>query len=452
LDVTAGWEDGGVVDVMGEIVVDVMVDESVGVIDAVGGGLLDEVPLERLEHELVSMAAHLAAGEARWLAWLAVYDRRQGWESWGCRSAAHWLNWKCAMSLAAGRERVRVARALEDLPVTMEAFSQGELSYSKARAITRAATPDSEADLVDLARSCTAAQLDRICGGVVTARNNDDDDVALAKQFASSRSNNDGTSTLTVRLTDDAMRLVVAAIDAKLNEIVCDAASEEGLSRTEVVNQRGGAPALRAQALAAIAVDGGAETTVVFTVPHTATEEGFSPVVERLACDCRVNMAVINDDGTPLSVGRETRVVPKPIRTALELRDHGMCQFPGCASTRGLHAHHVIHWLNGGPTELDNLILLCSFHHHAVHGDPAGSLGLWAVERHHGRFRFRTPGGEIATIGHSRGSVLDLYWYSKERVNGNTRLEPINGDRIKDLSWITTVVLHNEQNRKRRRP
>ena len=147
-------------------------DQAIGEPVDVGGAPFDDMPLERLEHELVSMAAHLAAAEARWLAWLAAYDRRKGWESWGCRSAAHWLNWKCAMSFPAARERVRVARALETLPLTRQAFAEGEMSYSKARAITRAATPDSEPDLVDRARSSTAAQLDRICQGVTTARGN----------------------------------------------------------------------------------------------------------------------------------------------------------------------------------------------------------------------------------------------------------------------------------------
>ncbi|MGA8665275.1 MAG: HNH endonuclease signature motif containing protein, partial [Candidatus Dormiibacterota bacterium] len=69
----------------------------------------------------------------------------------------------------------------------------------------------------------------------------------------------------------------------------------------------------------------------------------------------------------PLSVGRATRTVPAHIRTALHLRDQG-CRFPGCdrppAWTDG---HHVIHWSDGGPTELENLVSLCRPHHRAVH-------------------------------------------------------------------------------------
>ena len=198
---------------------------------------------------------------------------------------------------------------------------------------------------------------------------------------------------MTIRLVDDAAELLVAAIDAKVDEIITDATTDtstdgasdgddRGLSRREVIDQRGGLACLRAQAVTAIVVDGGVETTVMFTTPpHPGPDpdpdpERPGPVLERLACACRVNLSVTDGKGNPLSVGRETRVVPKRIRAALELRDHGMCRFPGCGSTRGLHAHHVIRWLNGGPTELDNLILVCSFHHHTIHD------GGWNVERH----------------------------------------------------------------------
>ena len=71
-------------------------------------------------------------------------------------------------------------------------------------------------------------------------------------------------------------------------------------------------------------------------------------------------------DGTPLDVGRKRRTPPAPLRRALRRRDRG-CRFPGCGSRRFLHAHHVVHWINGGETKLLNLILLCSRHHRLVH-------------------------------------------------------------------------------------
>lgn len=62
-------------------------------------------------------------------------------------------------------------------------------------------------------------------------------------------------------------------------------------------------------------------------------------------------------NGTPIGFGRSTRTVGRRLRRMLERRDHGTCVVPGCGATRGLHAHHVIHWEDGGPTELWNLVL-----------------------------------------------------------------------------------------------
>ena len=70
--------------------------------------------------------------------------------------------------------------------------------------------------------------------------------------------------------------------------------------------------------------------------------------------------------GRPIGAGRATRTVSRRLRRALEHRDRS-CAVPGCGATRGLHAHHIRHWEDGGPTELSNLVLLCPFHHRAHH-------------------------------------------------------------------------------------
>ena len=74
--------------------------------------VLDEVPLERLEEEISGFASRIAAATAAWLVWVAAYDKRQGWCSWGAKSCAHWLNWQCGMSPRTAREHVFVARCL----------------------------------------------------------------------------------------------------------------------------------------------------------------------------------------------------------------------------------------------------------------------------------------------------------------------------------------------------
>src|SRR5438445_10374625 len=110
-----------------------------------------ELPLERLEAEICEGAAHLFAGMARWLLLVGEFDRRNGYERWECRSAAFWLNWHCGISIRTAQEQVRVARALEEFALVAEAFGRGELCYSKVRAITRVATPATEAQLLDWA-------------------------------------------------------------------------------------------------------------------------------------------------------------------------------------------------------------------------------------------------------------------------------------------------------------
>lgn len=86
----------------------------------------------------------------------------------------------------------------------------------------------------------------------------------------------------------------------------------------------------------------------------------------RAACDATVLGVIIDHNSVPLAVGREHRLVTKAQRRALIIRDK-CCQYPGCHRTRHLKAHHRISWLNGGPTDLDNLILLCQWHHTRVH-------------------------------------------------------------------------------------
>jgi hypothetical protein len=90
--------------------------------------------------------------------------------------------------------------------------------------------------------------------------------------------------------------------------------------------------------------------------------------------------------GRVLDVGRRTRTIPPALRLALRHRDHG-CRFPGCG-VRFCQGHHIRHWANGGPTRLDNLTLLCRFHHRAVHEE-----GYRIEPLPDGDLRFRHPNG-----------------------------------------------------------
>ncbi len=108
----------------------------------------------------------------------------------------------------------------------------------------------------------------------------------------------------------------------------------------------------------------------------------------RLACDASVVTLTENDDGEPLDVGRKSRTISAPLRRLLKARDNG-CRFPGCANSRYIDAHHVVHWANGGETKPSNLVSLCRFHHHAVH---EGGFRIEMLDD--GALRFLKPDGE----------------------------------------------------------
>jgi len=86
----------------------------------------------------------------------------------------------------------------------------------------------------------------------------------------------------------------------------------------------------------------------------------------RLACDCRLEITVHDRDDNPIGLGRASRTPSASLVRQLRHRDGG-CTFPGCDSRSFLHAHHIRHWIRGGPTDPDNLVLACPFHHKLVH-------------------------------------------------------------------------------------
>ncbi len=128
-------------------------------------------------------------------------------------------------------------------------------------------------------------------------------------------------------------------------------------------------------------------------------------------------------DGQPIGAGRETRTINRRLRRALEHRDHGTCVVPGCGATRGLHAHHLIHWEDGGATELDNLVLVCPYHHRLHHKrgisltGPASRLVVTdATGRHLTNGSLARPPTtappQVAPHPGPGGARCDWWWYT----------------------------------------
>src|SRR5712664_3747863 len=120
--------------------------------------------LDRLGDEIAELSAHIEAATAQLLDLIREFDARGGWNT-GFRSCAAWLAWRVGLDPGAARERVRVARALGTLPLLARALARGELSYAKVRALTRVATPETDARLVAVGRAGTADHVERLVRG-----------------------------------------------------------------------------------------------------------------------------------------------------------------------------------------------------------------------------------------------------------------------------------------------
>jgi len=357
---------------------------------------------EALGNRISELSAHLNAAKAQLLELIAEFDECGGWADEGCLTCAHWLNWKCGVSTTAAREQVRVARALRELPQIHDAFARGIISYSKVRAMTRVATPDSEEYLLMLAEHGTAAHIERIVRGVRQ--------VHAAQELRRSDARHDARA-LSWNFDDNGMVVVQVRLDPEQGARLIDALQRTvDTMRTErgEDDNSGGPPwpsfaTLRADALLRL-VDGERADTEI--VVHASAEvladdagagcceldDGsvLAPeTARRLACDAGVVRLLEDAHGEPLDVGRKTRSIPPAIRRALNARDRG-CRFPGCDATAHVEGHHIEHWAHGGETKLSNLTSLCRVHHRLVHE------GRFGVEhRGHGVFRFTRPDGEV---------------------------------------------------------
>ncbi len=368
--------------------------------------------IDELAAEICTLTGHINAANHRWLMLIAEFDRRTGWSDGATQSCAHWLNWKCGIAMGAAREKVRVARALENLPKVSAAMASGKLSYSKVREITRVASAATEDTLLMIAEHGTAAHVEKL----VRAFRRCQDAEELSREACQQRNravtyryDDDGSIIITARLPAEAGALVMKALDLVVQELPFLAEDvHAGMPRQVIpIRER------RADALARVAesflahevmeakgtdrhqivVHVAAETLRDRTAGCCELEHGPSMAAEtarRLACDASVMALIENDDGEPLNVGRKTRTISAPLRRVLNARDKG-CRFPGCCNSRYIDAHHVVHWANGGETKPSNLISLCRFHHHAVH---EGGIRIEILDD--GAFRFVKPDG--ATI------------------------------------------------------
>jgi hypothetical protein len=409
---------------------------------ATAGPNEQELPLERLEAEICELAGHLAAATCRFLVLVGDFDAREGWASWELPSCAAWLAWKCQVAPGTAREHVRVARALRSLPVITDEFAAGRMSYAKVRALTRIASPQTEAELAELAGPMTAGQLERFVAAHRHVSRTDDQHAIIQRRLTY-RVNDDGSLAMTVRLPAAEGAVVLQALRAACEDLEHphrlhdDEQARAGTSNDAVPETtQPQTPAGLADALVDIARDllagkiAHASNPDIYQVivhvgpealitepgaesePGPKAEQGpearpaghpahpsrchledgpaISPATaQRIACQATVSWMLHDHKGNVLDVGRRHRRPPPALRRAVRERDHFRCRAPGCQSRR-TDIHHIRPWAKGGKTRLRDLILLCEAHHMIVH-----AFGYIITLADDGTFIFAKPDGTI---------------------------------------------------------
>jgi hypothetical protein len=331
---------------------------------------------------------------------IATFDEQEKWREDFCRSMADWLVARLSISYRTAAEWVRVARALRGLPAIDEVVSEGRLSWDQLAPLTEVATETTDQVLSRAAPGWSAAETRDLARRAKAPKVADANEAHRARRLTWWHD----AHLLHLRgaLPTEAGEQVTSILTA----LASAAPKDPETDRYEPFEARA------ADALVELAATRAGELAdpdrpfvVVYTDPAALSgdEEGEAELAEgrriaaetarRLACDCRWQLVVENDEGEVVRLGRSTRQIPGWLLRQLRRRDRG-CRFQGCGATRWLHAHHLTHWADGGATDHDNLVMLCGRHHRVVHE------GGWQVaSTREGTVTFEKPDGQVLTCG-----------------------------------------------------
>ncbi|BBG05060.1 MULTISPECIES: DUF222 domain-containing protein [Pseudonocardia] len=304
------------------------------------------------------------------------------------------------------------------------------------------ADPDvAEQILLNLARSGTASHVETVVRAV--RRRATPPTVTAARRTLSWYHDTDGSLVVRGRFTPEDGAELVAALTALVpapipvgqdpEQAPGPAAAPDGARRAdallELVRRQGtDAPVVaRGEARVVVHIDASTGTARLADGPEIP-----GPTAERLACDARSRALLDDRSRNRLYLGRSRRLAsPAQIAalTARDCADGGGCRFPACGSTRYLHAHHVQHWLRGGNTDIDNLVLLCGFHHRLVHDHG------YLIRYTDGRWEFRRPDGVPVTgagapLSGDQKVLVDRNTSAGLGIDGRTLTPDWYGDRL----------------------
>ncbi|WP_163805082.1 HNH endonuclease signature motif containing protein [Mycolicibacterium anyangense] len=329
--------------------------------------------LEALFEELSELAGQRNAIDGRIVDIVAEVERDELWGATGARSVAALVAWKLGTTTANAHAIATVAHRSQDFPRCVTELQQGRLSLDQVAVIAAGAGEGSDEHYAELAAVATVHQLRT----AIRLEPRPDPDPRPQPQRSITTTSTDTTTSWRITLPHDEAAILDAALTSHLDALVSEWTRDHGSDPTQ-------APSFptTVDAFLQLVTDSwdaqatrrphGQHTTVVvhLDIDKSAAALHLGPLLpdadrHYLTCDATCEVW-FERDGRPIGAGRATRTVDRRLRRALEHRDRA-CAVPGCNSTRGLHAHHIVHWEHGGPTELSNLVLLCPFHHRAHH-------------------------------------------------------------------------------------
>ncbi|HEX6147067.1 MAG TPA: DUF222 domain-containing protein [Acidimicrobiia bacterium] len=351
---------------------------------------------DQVDQVLGHLFSGLAAFHAGICEWLIEVDRGQRFLADGSPDLVQWVSARFGLRHSTAGQLVRVARRLQDLPLLRSRFAEGVISLDQADAISKLATPATEEGLVEECLGLSMAALDR-AGRRSHPPTVEDELTVWERRALFVHHSLDGMEgRLTAHLPGPELHMVESAIRERADAMPPN--PETGMFDPY--------PARLADGLVELAATSGdaspgpvqltvhADLDALVEGPETTgvAELEAGPVIanetaRRLACDSIVECAVYGHAISALGMGRRTRTIPGWLRRQLWHRDGG-CRFPGCGRKNWVHGHHIRHWADGGPTDLDNLILLCGYHHRFLHEHG------WGIQAHPDRTpTFTRPDG-----------------------------------------------------------
>jgi Domain of unknown function (DUF222)/HNH endonuclease len=359
----------------------------------------------RTEALVASVSQHhraISAHQSQLLAAVVELDRRKAWRVDGATSMVGWLVQRCGVSAATAREWVTAAAKLPSLPRITEALSQGKLSFDQVRPLVDVASPETDATLAEQATHWSAKQVRELA---LSARNRSDERAggSYARRFLRFDDRRrsfggvlpaDQYAVVKRTLVERATRRLRSRkpFDQRMADALvalCKGDPNDGARTDASAGRAGGLHKNRPTVVvhADMAYLAGGDGRAELDVLGPLSRE----VARRLACDAKVLVSADDRVGRSLNLGRTRRDPTDAQRLEIRRRDKG-CRFPGCTHTEFTDVHHVRHWIEGGPTDLSNLVELCDEHHRAVHEMGWKLSGDANVE-----LVFRSPTGRLST-------------------------------------------------------